>query len=103
MPGAGFYQKLALGHVFRQDTHKKLSAYFGKRIAEEPQRQRSEFVDPFAGSVQGIGFLVVAVGVKLGVGADIGAENLYVAGKTGFSRHWFLRNGCGRCQPETYY
>jgi hypothetical protein len=98
-PGAGFHQKLALGQIFRQHPHKQLGAYVGKRIADQPKGQRPDFVDPLAGSVQGIGFLVVAVGVKLRVGADIGAEDLYVAGKAGFGRHWFLGNH--RCRRQT--
>jgi len=65
VPSAGFHKKLTLGHIFRQDTHKKLGAYVGKCIADQPQGQRPEFIDPFAGTVQGIGFLIVAVGVEL--------------------------------------
>ena len=79
MPGAGFYLELALGHVFRQDTQEKLGALFGKRIADQSKGQWPEVVDPLAGSVQRIGFPVVAVGAKLRVGADICAEYFYVA------------------------
>ena len=79
MSGAGLYLELALGHIFRQDTQEKLGALFGKGVADESNGERPDFVDAIAGLIQGIGFFVIAVGVELGVGADICAEYLDVA------------------------